>query len=67
MGDSKLHKAVKSTGAFVEGSGPCQIKFTPEQQAERRLAEETDYAPANGGASNYGTIGLEEDNRGYYL
>ena len=67
MGDSKLKEAVESTGAFVEGSGPCRIKFTQAQQEERAAAELTDYAPADGGAGDYGTIGLEKDDRGYYL
>ena len=67
MGDSKLKEAVESTGAFVEGSGPCRIKFTQAQQEERRLAEETDYAPASGVVTYDNMVGVDKDERGYYL
>ena len=67
MGDSKLKQAVESTGAFVEGSGPCRIKFTPAQQEERRLAEEADYAPASGVVTYDKMVGVDADERGYYL
>jgi len=62
-----LVKAGNSSGAFCEGSGPCRIEFTPEQQEERQAAEETDYAPAGGVYDpNAEMVGLEPEDTQYW-